>query len=64
VHHVHCLLLNTRNELHNSIWFSLQSDLAQSIFDVLKDFEDENGHLIAETFMKLPSKRYVCLKEI
>jgi len=57
-------LLNTRNELHNSIWFSLQSDLAQSIFDVLKDFEDENGHLIAETFMKLPSKRYVCLKEI
>nr|CAB3264682.1 protein polybromo-1 [Phallusia mammillata] len=34
-----------------------QSELAQSIFDVLKDFEDENGHLIADSFMKLPSKR-------
>ncbi|XP_078487120.1 protein polybromo-1 isoform X1 [Ciona intestinalis] len=35
-----------------------QSDLAQAIFDVIKDHEDEDGRAIADNFMKLPSKRY------
>uniref|UniRef100_H2ZED9 Polybromo 1 n=1 Tax=Ciona savignyi TaxID=51511 RepID=H2ZED9_CIOSA len=28
------------------------------IYDVIKDHEDSEGHLVADTFMKLPSKRY------
>uniref|UniRef100_H2ZED7 Bromo domain-containing protein n=1 Tax=Ciona savignyi TaxID=51511 RepID=H2ZED7_CIOSA len=35
-----------------------QTDLAQAIYDVIKDHEDSEGHLVADTFMKLPSKRY------
>ena len=35
----------------------LQSDMAQAIFDIVKDYEDDNNRVVSETFMKLPSKR-------